>query len=65
MFNGGCLKWSYRDFLAVQWLGLHPSTAGRESSVLHGGTKIPHAMGGVAQKKIEFKKSSVKKLTIL
>ena len=35
----------------VQWLGVHPSTAGRVGSVLHGGTKIPHAMGGwVGQK---------------
>ena len=31
--------------LAVQWIGLHASTAGGTGSIPGGGTKIPHAAG--------------------
>ena len=33
----------YREFLAIQWLGLHASTTGDMNSVPGQGTKIPHA----------------------
>ena len=36
------LKHKTRDFLVVQWLGLH-STAGGTGSILAQGTKIPQA----------------------
>ena len=39
----------------VQWLGLHPSAAGRVGSVLHGGTKIPHAMGSGQKNRVKKK----------
>ena len=38
-------------FLAVQWLGLHASTARDMSSILDQGTKIPHAMAWPKAKK--------------
>ena len=33
----------YREFLAIQWLGLHASTTGDMNSIPGQGTKIPHA----------------------
>ena len=36
--------------LAVQWLGLHASTAGGTGSIPGQGTKIPHATWGMAKK---------------
>ena len=44
---------SCRKSLAVQWLGLHASTAGGTGSIPGQGTKIPHALqhGQIKEKK--------------
>ena len=48
------------DFLVVQWLRLHASTAGGTGSIPGWGTKIPHATWHGPEKKKKKRKILVK-----
>ena len=52
--------------MVVQWLRLHTSTAGDMGLIPGWGTKVPHALRGVAKKKKKIKfKSLVSSLLVL